>query len=799
MAIRLNRALAYAVGAALGTYATATVAAAVADTGAIEEIVVTAQRRSESIQNVPITVQALTGEALSQMNVQTLDDFVRYLPNVTAPSNGPGQSNIYMRGLSVGQQGSQQSGAIGIFPNVALYLDDQSGQLPGRNIDVYAADLERIEVLEGPQGTLFGGGAQAGVVRYITNKPNLTETEASVVGGFGTTAHGRNNSDVTAVINVPLISDRLAVRAVVYNEARGGYINNVAGTFTRSANDLGIYYANFATGCSTPGTSPNGLGLCSGTGNHATAFAPPPGSQSISNSSTAHDAINPVTYQGLRVGVRYKMNDDWDMLITQAYQDMNADGVFYQMPNGSDGQSLSPLSVTLFNPSYDHDRFSDTSLTVTGRVGMLKAVYAGGYLSRNVDQVQDYTNYARGVYADYYQCFGAHAGLQAFCGSPATTWRDQERNTHQSHEIRLSTPDDGRLRGIFGGFWEDLQIFNRSDFNYKTLPPCTSTLTLGCMTEVGPIAGATNVDPTLRGAGTAFFTDITRGYTQVAAFTSWDYDLIPKVLTLTAGTRYFRYRNEERGSMVSSFGCFEDGPAPCTGNTPYSENLDGLNLKATMSGFKSRANITWHVTPDAMLYYTWSQGYRPGGFNRKSKCGVKDANGVKQYCNPLFYTSDDLVNSELGWKTEFLDHHLQFNGAVYQEDWKNVQINFFDPGVFSNINFNVNGQNFRVRGLEMSLVWRVIGGLTVQGSGSWNKSEQTNSPTFLVNAPGNPNLGQVLRDANGNVVNPYGALGSPTANSPPIQFNMRARYEWKAGEYNLFCQTGLSHTGHSYT
>src|ERR1700721_1651438 len=147
-----------------------------APSDAIQEITVTAQRRSENMQDVPSTMQGLTAETLTQLHVSTFDDFIKYLPNVTQASNGPGQSNIFMRGLSAepggpGGGGSQGSGTTGQFPNVAVYLDDQSASLPGRNLDIYAADLERIEVLEGPQGTLFGSGAGAGAPRFITNKP----------------------------------------------------------------------------------------------------------------------------------------------------------------------------------------------------------------------------------------------------------------------------------------------------------------------------------------------------------------------------------------------------------------------------------------------------------------------------------------------------------------------------------------------------------------------------------------------------------------------------------------------------
>ena len=123
-------------------------------TDQIQEITVTAQRRTENIQNVPIAIQALTAETLEQLNVSTFSDFIKYLPNVTATTVGPGQTEIFMRGLSAGSNGTQSGGSISGFPNVAIYLDDQSGQLPGRNLDVYAADLERIEVLEGHSGNL---------------------------------------------------------------------------------------------------------------------------------------------------------------------------------------------------------------------------------------------------------------------------------------------------------------------------------------------------------------------------------------------------------------------------------------------------------------------------------------------------------------------------------------------------------------------------------------------------------------------------------------------------------------------
>src|ERR1700719_3897996 len=198
----MNQKCARAVAAILGThaagaaYGAATPDEASAPTVALQEVVVTAQRRSENVQDVPIAIQAFTGETLKQLNVTSFDDLIRYLPNVSAPSAGPGQDQIFMRGLSAGSVATQSGGSINGFPNVAIYLDEQSGQLPGRNLDVYAADMERIEVLEGPQGTLYGAGAQAGVIRYITNKPKLDVTEGNVDAAYEITAGGDPSTSV---------------------------------------------------------------------------------------------------------------------------------------------------------------------------------------------------------------------------------------------------------------------------------------------------------------------------------------------------------------------------------------------------------------------------------------------------------------------------------------------------------------------------------------------------------------------------------------------------------------------------
>ncbi len=757
------------------------------DAHTIPEITVTAQRRSENMQDVPITIQALTGETLSELNVQTLDEFIKFLPNVTQFTNGPAQGDIYMRGLSVTPSANQGLGSTGFFPGVGVYLDEQSAQLPGRNLDIYAADLERIEVLEGPQGTLFGGGAESGVLRYITNKPKLNVTEGSVDAGYGITAHGDPNSNVTAVINIPIIDDTLAARGVIYNDSRGGYINNVAGTFARSPADLAIVAYN------------NGV--------------VPTNSVAINNNNLVANAINPVTYKGFRLSALYKISSEWDALLTQSYQSMDSQGVFYQMPHGTDGatidingvqiggQPLPPLSVNLFAPSYDKDKFENTALVINGRIGDLKLVYSGSYLVRNIDQSQDLTSYSRSLFGDYYQCVGfsphsAAGAPGAQCYSPLGTWAEIERNTHQSQELRLSTPENRRVRALVGVFWEDYKIYDQTDYLYTTVPPCTPTgLHVNCFLDLQPWPGAPANNPNIRNPTDAFFDDFQRGYKQLAEYISLDVDLIPKTLTLTGGIRHFKYDNTEVGGDVGGYGCLQLTPTtyfgPCRTATGTNLTVTAPN-RTTPSGNKGRVNLSWHVTDNDILYYTWSQGFRPGIFNRTTSCHLP-VNGIDQYCIPPFTTPDTLTNNEVGWKTEWFNRRVQFNGSIYQENWVNVQTGFFDPqGSLGNVFFNTNGPSYRIRGFEPSIVARVTRGLSTQVAASWNSSSQTNSPTLLTNNPQSPAYGQPITSE----PNPYGPVGSPTAFSPAFKISARARYEWNFSNYNMFVQVAGQHQSH---
>ena len=472
-------------GSALGTLSVGAIGVAHAaadsdatDSGAIPEIVVTAERRSESLENVPITVQAITGTQLQDLNLQTTEDILRYTPNVTFASNGPGQGNIFMRGLSAGGAPATSRSPPPLRSRTWRCISMTSRcSSRRRNNDPYMVDMERVEVLEGPQGTLFGGGAQAGAIRYITNKPKLDVTEGDANAGYGYTSGGDPNFMANATINLPLIPDVLAVRASVFTDRRGGYISNVPGTISVSCRP----------------------------GRRASMLTP-----AANNAALVGSNLNPVDVGGLRFSALWKINDDWDFLLQQNYQNMEADGYFYDYPDDPNGKVLQPYQITAFTPAYDKDKYESTSWTLTGKLrpaqgGLYRQLSGPSYRSsRAIIQttcaVRCGSNYA---------CTGAGARYAYFrsakpttCYAPVGDWNDTTRNTHLSHELRVSTPDDWRLRGLVGAFYEKFKIYDKMNFNYLPPPQCSpANLAISlaggpdCLSAVGPVPGFFANDP----------------------------------------------------------------------------------------------------------------------------------------------------------------------------------------------------------------------------------------------------------------------------------------------------------------
>ena len=190
---------------------------------------------------------------------------------------------------------------------------------------------------------------------------------------------------------------------------------------------------------------------------------------------------NPTTYTGARLALAYRIDADWDVLITESFSNLDAQGLSVEYPYSSELSStgalvpLKPLQNTMFSPSFDKDHYENTGWTLNGKIGPIKMIYTGSYLDRHVDQQVDYTNYTRTGSGVYYTCAGGNTGWgsgKAVCYNPVTAWQDTVHNTHLSNEIRFSSPDDWRLRFLSGAFNEDFKIYDVMNFNYRTIPSC---------------------------------------------------------------------------------------------------------------------------------------------------------------------------------------------------------------------------------------------------------------------------------------------------------------------------------------
>ena len=290
----------------------------------IEEITVTATKREESLQDVPVAVTALTETALEEIGITNFADYVLELPGVTAGGSGPGQNTVYIRGVASTTPNLTTAGVAGLTPNVAFYLDQQPLSQPGRNLDVYAADLQRIEVLSGPQGTLFGASSQAGNVRLITNKPDRGEMYGNLKAGVGTIAEGDMNTNIEVMLNVP-VSDSFTLRGVAYYDKKGGYIDNIAGV--RDASESARFRPAGTVRDNGVPVSAQREGFQASADLSGVTFL------DADNSALVKKDFNETEYSGVRVSGLWDINDNWTLLVSHKVKDIESEGVFFADPD----------------------------------------------------------------------------------------------------------------------------------------------------------------------------------------------------------------------------------------------------------------------------------------------------------------------------------------------------------------------------------------------------------------------------------------------------------------------------------
>ena len=604
---------------------------------------------------------------------------------------------------------------------MAFYLDETPITTPGRNIDLYAIDLQRIEVLKGPQGTLFGASSQAGTVRLITNKPEFNEFRAGGVIGLSSTRSGGTSNKVEGYANLPLVDDKFAVRLAGYSSTDAGYIDNIEAT------------------TSIPLTNPTLL-----------AGGIVPSIRATTNNAIfAEDNYNNATYRGIRVSALWQINDDWDLLLQHTNQHLDIEGSFEYDPSISTDDDL---NITTFSPMEADDKVNLTQWTLNGMLGGLEVIYNGSYTDRTFEGATDYTGYIEvGPFVPYYIC--TYPGYDE-CFTPVMTTLEHFKTERIVQEVRVSTDAANRFRAIGGVFYDDQQLNFLTDFLYR------GSIEAGFFPN-WPIPGTfTNTSGELcapvacdgpRPAGVTFFNDFQADREEISVFGEIAYDLTDDI-TATFGAR--RYDIEIGMKGASPWGQRAPGPEADAG-TNVDERLAG-QTPTTLSDTIIKGNLSWQMSNDALVYFTYSEGFRGGGFNRAAGTG-----GI-----PASFDTDDAENLELGWKTIWLDNTLRFNGALYFVDFSNLQQGVLDFTI-ANTTFFTNVGSAEIKGAEFEIEWAARENLNLFGSFAYIDSELTEIPVTLVNiAP----------------------IGSTLPFAPETEGLFGARFHEDRGNYTWFAQ-----------
>jgi len=673
--------------------ATAPAAAATPDANVQGDIVVTAQRRSESIQRVPISMQALSPETLAQHNVQSFDDYQKLLPSVAFQTLGPGSSQLFFRGIVSGKDGNP----AGALPTAGVYLDDIPVTSVGNLLDVHIYDVARVEALSGPQGTLFGASSLAGTLRIITNKPDPSKVSGGYDLQLNKFGKGQAGGTAEGFVNVPL-NDRTAVRIVGFYEKDGGYIDNtlVSRTYQRPHTVAGATVTSPAT---------------------------------FDNSAAVKNNFNDSTTYGGRIALGIELNDDWTITPGLVAQEQHTNGTFLFDPKAGD------LKVHDAQIGYTNDKWYQASLTVEGKIGDWSLLYSGGYLRRHIAALQDYSYYTVAYDSTpNYTYFQSQTGVPV---NPAMSVLRDNRITKQTHEVRISSPS-GRRFQVTGGLF----------YQRQTIDALAQYLIPGL--------AASQQGPTQAVTGDSFFlNDFRRTDRDEAVFAQADFKILNN-LTLTGGIRGFNYRSTLFG-FSGSAGSVRKLNCGSTYNTSC-VNIDKL---AKGSGETHKVSLSWQVTPDKMVYATYSTGFRPGGANRPVGFAP--------------YDPDTLDNYEVGFKTSWFDRKLRLNVAAYHEVWKGIQYNL--PGA-NGVGSYVNAGNARVNGMEYDLTAR-LHGFSLTAAGAYNDAKLT---TPFCNLPNG-----VLRCDLG--------INAPAGTRLPLQPKFKqtttARYDFRAGATDLYAQISM--------
>jgi iron complex outermembrane recepter protein len=674
----------------------ATAADAAQDAG-LEEITVTAEKYKSTIQNTPISLSAMSGEQLDAAGITSVEALAREVPGLSVRSAGPAETEYEARGLA------SNGGAA---PTVGFYLDEvplspptlaQAGKVV---IDPNLYDVSRIEVLRGPQGTLYGSGSMGGTVKIVTNQPKLGEWEGSVQGTLSDTEGGSGNGGGSFMLNIP-IGDQLAVRLVGTDTYRSGWIDRIV--VNPFPPDNGPVRGNVLAGPV----------------------------QSVTTN------VNTVKLDAARVSVLYQVNEDWSVLSTLYFQDMQMGGYdLYDSPPG-------PAYMAHYEAFGLTEPLSDMvhiySLNVTGNVGFADFTSATSYWRRVNSQTQDAS-----------ESISSTVGYIPYIPIPFA----EIDTTHQfSQEFRLNSRDNDQFHWTAGAFYSDLHSvwfdYGQSDYVPGFDTPGTPA------SEIGGVINYNNNIYEIK---------------QYALFGDGSYK-ITDTLKLEAGLRWYRYQSSQ---VENEWGLNGPQVFPPT-VLPETE--------ASNTGLNPRVNLSYSPSKDLTTYVSASKGFRPGGANQLLPAFCGNA--------PLTFGPDSVWDYEVGEKAKMFDNWLTINSDFYYINWKGVQQ---APLLACGFQYDTNAGDGRSYGPEVEISARLSNQFTVSANGSYTDAKLTHPNAAYTTFLTSPSGAQVSPGV------PYCAAAAgctaPILNVPKSMASVAATYSTELfGDYKLTGRVSASYVG----
>jgi outer membrane receptor protein involved in Fe transport len=671
-------------------------------TATLEEVIVSAHKREESVLDIPASVQALTAEDIKAQGSKNIGDYIRFVPSVNVIDTGAGEASIIFRGTATSPS------AYVAQSSSSLYVDEVSVSTQGDQPSVRMVDIARVEALSGPQGTLYGSDSQSGTLRIITNQAELNTQEVILDLTAKDGSESEMSYDGSIVANFPVIEDKLAVRLVGFTAKDGGFIDNVLAP--------------------TPDLLRSGLGAEGAQGRA------PSGWGSLDNADVVEDDINDYEVDGFRVSARWEINDDWAATFSYLNQSSESGSYNGYIPGVGD------LETVRYNEeSYDED-YEITGLVFEGDLGFAQFVSATSYYDSESEFTQDVTNYQKS-YASYYCYASAYSsqdpnyyfqdsagnfiyydgGGARYCtgatleGDSLAAFDEEITGERFSQEFRLSAEGD-TFDYIVGAFYEDSSYTYDEWFGYPTKVEGSErqssrgqglyedTVSFQYLNTFNPGNGG------LEGSAAPFRATNTTDITQVAIFGEVDWH-ITEQLDLTLGARWFdrevdQFYNQEQPEFEPAF---------------------RVNKKSSDSEVNPKLGLSYDLDDEQMVYGLYSVGYRPGGVNRfRGQPAIAPV-----------YEPDKLSNYELGYKGTLMDGAMQLTLTGFYMQWDDYQFELTDPagpacesgpsvpgvcgqGFQNNIS---NAGDAHIMGAYFEVDWAISERFVVGFNGEWLEAE----------------------------------------------------------------------------